>query len=296
MSERNHHLRRPLSPRSIDDRRLRDRLPVSVASSDRRHAHASIILEDRIAIQHHEIQSLLIEKDRLAATHVALKQELALAQQDLRHLAAAAVEVKAERDGQVRQVLERSLKLDAELRATDAMTAELVQVRGDVHTLATQREELVRELEAINRDLMKAREDADFAPGIRSEIQKLRQEIQKGRAAIDYEKKTRSSNLEHGKAMDRNRVLLAEEIDRLCAELVKAEKRARAAAANATANLDPAYGSYANHGIEYGVGPYHDQYGKPQVRGVPDGTPPLHASGSTSNGACDMVRQQPTNR
>ncbi|CAN1266538.1 Protein FLC EXPRESSOR [Linum perenne] len=293
MSERNRQ-RRPHSPRSKDDhhRRPRDRIPHSLPSataataSDRR--LTSIILEDRITIQNREIQALLIDNERLAAAHVALKQELALAQQDVRLLVKAAGEVKAERDGQVRDVFERSLTIEAELRATDSRTAELAQVRSDLPKLAAERMELVKELEAISGELTKAKRDAELAPGMKAEIQKLRQEIEKGRAAIDCEKKTRVSNLEHGKTMERNKVLLADEIERLEVELAKAQKRVRLAAAaaaaaaasgSATTNPDPAH---ASRGIEYGAGPYSDPFILPQAQGVPEAMPPQHVSRSTS--------------
>jgi hypothetical protein len=44
------------------------------------------MLEQKIQSQHMEIQSLLSENQRLAATHVALRQELAAAQQEMQRL------------------------------------------------------------------------------------------------------------------------------------------------------------------------------------------------------------------
>jgi len=55
------------------------------------------------------------------------------------------------------------------------------------------------------------------------------------RAAIEYEKKTRVSNLEQRKVMERSMISMANEIEKLHAELANAEKRARAAVAAATA-------------------------------------------------------------
>ncbi len=55
------------------------------------------------------------------------------------------------------------------------------------------------------------------------------------RAAIEYEKKTRASNLQQRQAMERCMISMAQEIEKLRAELANAEKRARAAVAAATA-------------------------------------------------------------
>jgi hypothetical protein len=53
------------------------------------------------------------------------------------------------------------------------------------------------------------------------------------RAAIENEKKTRASNLEHHQAMENYMAALALEIEKLHGELANAEKRARAATAAA---------------------------------------------------------------
>ena len=44
------------------------------------------MLEQKLQSQHMEIQGLLSENQRLAATHVALRQELAAAQQEMQRL------------------------------------------------------------------------------------------------------------------------------------------------------------------------------------------------------------------
>jgi len=51
------------------------------------------------------------------------------------------------------------------------------------------------------------------------------------RSAIEYEKKTRAFNLEQEKVLEKNRILLVREIEKLRTELASSEKRARAAAA-----------------------------------------------------------------
>ncbi|GKV08421.1 hypothetical protein SLEP1_g20050 [Rubroshorea leprosula] len=213
-------------------------------------------LEDRIAIQHREIQSLLLDNQRLTANHVALKQDLSRAQQELRHLSAAAANVKAERDAEVREVYERSLKMNAEVRSIDVMKAELAQVRDDIQKFTMDRQELTEQLQAINGELVKAKADVKQLPEIEAEIQRVQQEIQKGRAAIETEKTTRASNLNQRQILEKNIIFVSRELQRLHEDVVNAEKRAMAAAA---ANVA------ANPGVGYGVN-YGHPYGMPQVQ------------------------------
>lgn len=159
-----------------------------MAGREPRHLHRlpqivnTTALEDRIDLQQREIQSLLIDNQRLGATHVALKQDLTAAQSDLRNLKAVAGQIKSERNAEVREVYERSLKLDDELRAFDAMNAELTQVRNDIEDLSTSRHELATELKTIQGEIERSRSDeSSQMEAIRADIETFQQEIQKGR-------------------------------------------------------------------------------------------------------------------
>ena len=121
-------------------------------------------LEERVEVCHREIQALLSDNQRLAGIHVALKQDLAATQEELRRLSAAAAEIKAERDAEVREIYEKSLKVDAEVRAVAAISAELDRVRTDVQELAAERNELAAQLHAVESELAKARAEALFVP------------------------------------------------------------------------------------------------------------------------------------
>ncbi|XP_010257048.1 PREDICTED: protein FLX-like 1 [Nelumbo nucifera] len=250
-----------------------------------------VIIEERLVAQHREIQSLLLDNQRLAATHVALKQELAVAQQDLRHLSAAAADVKAERDAQVREVYERSLKMEAEVRSIDTLNAELAQVRADVQKLTVARQDLTAQLQALNSDFTRSRAELQQVPAIQAEIETMHQELQRGRAAVEYEKKAHADNLEHSQAMEKNMISMAREVEKLRAELANAEKRARAAAAAAAAaNPVSGYaGSYGNPEMGYGGNYYSDPYAMHQVQGGADAGS-QYGSGAISHSPYDMQR------
>ncbi|KAE9463616.1 hypothetical protein C3L33_04468, partial [Rhododendron williamsianum] len=264
--------RAPPHPTLIDDPRLlhHHRIPHPSSSS------TAALLEDRIASHHRDIQSLLIDNQRLAATHVALKQELAVAHQDLRHLSVAAADVKAERDAQVREVHERAVRVEAEARSVEGINADLGQVRADVKALTDIRQELTAKLKGIDEEAARARSELKQLPAVKEDIETMRKEIQRGRAAIEYEKKAHASNLEQSQAMEKQMISMAREIEKLRAELDNAEKRARAAAA-AAATPSPGYASgYGNHEMVYGGNLYMDPYAMHQVQG--SAAAPQHGS------------------
>eukprot|EP00252_Welwitschia_mirabilis_P013491 TRINITY_DN29678_c0_g1_i1.p1 TRINITY_DN29678_c0_g1~~TRINITY_DN29678_c0_g1_i1.p1 ORF type:complete len:298 (-),score=94.11 TRINITY_DN29678_c0_g1_i1:272-1165(-) len=216
------------------------------------------ILEEKIAAQHQEIQGLLIENQRLAATHVALREELSAAQHEMQRLNQMAGNLHAEKDLQVRELYEKTLKLETELRAAEPMKAELMQLHAENQKTAVLRQELTAQVQALTQDLTRARTDVQKAAALRAEMDSLHQELQRARAAIEYEKKTHADQLEQSQVMEKNVISMAREVEKLRAELANMEKRGRTAVTPG-ATYGSGYGGSTD--IAYPSGGYGDSYG-----------------------------------
>ncbi|XP_058095304.1 protein FLX-like 1 [Magnolia sinica] len=277
----------PPHPALLDD--LRDGPPFFRGGPRPPPIPPAAIMEERLAGQHHEIQGLLVDNQRLAATHVALKQELAAAQHELQLMAHSAGAMEAGSDMQLRELFEKSMKMDADLRAAEAMRSELMQVRSDIQKLSASRQELAGQVQALTQDLSRATADLQQAPALKAEIEAMKQELQRARAAIEYEKKGHAENYEHGQAMEKNLILMAREVEKLRAEIANAEKRAHATAA-AAVNPGAGYGgNYGNTDAGYGGNTYPAGYGMNPVQGGAEGVP-QYGPGPGSWSAYDMQR------
>ncbi|XP_057966918.1 protein FLX-like 1 isoform X2 [Malania oleifera] len=244
------------------------------------------IIEERLAAQHNEIQGLLLDNQRLAATHVALKQELEVAQHELQRMGHFAGSLHAEKDIQMREMYEKSIKMEMDLRGVEAMKNELLQLQADIKELSALRQDLTGQVQALNQDLVRATGDLQQAPALKAEIETMKHELQRARAAIEYEKKGYAENYEHGQLMEKNLVAMAREMEKLRAEIANAEKRARAAAAVG----NPGYSAnYGNPDAGYGGNAYPAGYGM-----NPAGAEsfPQYGHGPGSWGGYDMQRAQ----
>lgn len=246
----------PPRPGLIDDRRL---LPPT-HPLHRGGPHPSLILEERLAAQLREIHELLLDNQRLAATHVALKQEVDVVQHELHIATANASKANAEKDAEVRELYEKGLRLEGEARLVERMREELAQVRSDIRELAAAREELADRLQGIKAELGRARTEMQQVPTIRAETDTMQLELQKGRAAVEYEKRTHAANLEQSQAMEKNMISMAREVEKLQDELADMEKRARAAAAASVVNPGSGHGGgFGNQEMSH-VGAYANVY------------------------------------
>ncbi|XP_071697277.1 protein FLX-like 1 [Rutidosis leptorrhynchoides] len=255
------------------------------------------IIEERLAAQHQDIQGLLIDNQRLAATHVALKQELEAAQYELQQTDHFARNFLMEKDMQMREMYDKSAKMEHDLHGMEGMRAELMQVHADVAELTATRQKLTVQVQAMTQDLARANADLHQVPALKSEIGALRNELQRLRGAIEHEKKGHADNYEHGQVMEKNLLSMARELEKLRAEMANAEKRARAAAA-AAGNPNPGYNAnYVNVEASYVGNPYPTNYGPGstnQMNPVQPGAEgyPQYGPGPGTWGAYDMQRAQ----
>lgn len=254
------------------------------------------IIEERLAAQHQDIQGLLVDNQRLAATHVALKQELEAAQHELQQTDRFARNFLMEKDMQMRELYEKSAKMEHDLHGVEGMRAELMQFHADIKELTATRQKLTAQVQAMTQDLARANADLQQVPALKSEIEGLRQELQHARAAIEHEKKGHAENYEHGQVMEKNLLSMARELEKLRAEMANAEKRARAAAA--VGNPNPGYNTnYGNAEANYAGNSYPASYGMSsmnQMNPVQPGAEgyPQYGPGPGSWGSYDMQRTQ----
>uniref|UniRef100_A0A7N1A7J5 Protein FLX-like 1 n=1 Tax=Kalanchoe fedtschenkoi TaxID=63787 RepID=A0A7N1A7J5_KALFE len=252
------------------------------------HHHRHAMIEEHLTVQHQEIQALLDDNQRLATTHVALKQELELAHHDIKRMSHVLASFQAEKDTQLRELYEKSVKMDANLRGVDAMKAELSQVHADIKKLDADRKELMGQVQGITQDLARANTELQRAPALRAEIEGMTQELQRARAAIEYERKGYQEHYEHGKEMEKNLISMARELEKLRAEIANSEKRALAAAAVG----NQAYaGHYPAPEAPYAANPYPVNYGMNPMQPGPEGYP-QYVSGPGQWGGYDMQRPQ----
>ncbi|XP_052729309.1 protein FLX-like 2 isoform X4 [Vigna angularis] len=177
------------------------------------------VMEQKLASQHAEMQRLATENQRLAATHGALRQELAAAQHELQMLHAHVAALKGDREQQVRVQLEKISKIESEAQNAEGVKLELQQSRGEAQNLVLARDELVSKAQHLTQELQRVHTDVVQIPALISELECLRQEYQHCRATFDYEKKLYNDHLESLQVMEKNYVSMSREVEKLRAEL-----------------------------------------------------------------------------
>ncbi|EHA8588203.1 protein FLX-like 3 [Cocos nucifera] len=184
------------------------------------------LLENKIAAQAAEMERLARENHRLAASNTNLREELLATQQGLQRVQVHIGSFQTESDIQVKGLLEKIGKLEADIRAGEMVKKEFHQAHLELQSVTAARQELVIKIQRTTEELQKASTEIKKLPQMHAELDGLRQEHQKLRAAFEYEKGANMEQIEQMRTMDKNLISMAREVEKLRAEVLNAEKRA----------------------------------------------------------------------
>uniref|UniRef100_A0A0D3FX29 Uncharacterized protein n=2 Tax=Oryza TaxID=4527 RepID=A0A0D3FX29_9ORYZ len=200
-----------------------------------RAATALEILEKKLAEQTAEAEKLIRENQRLASSHVVLRQDIVDTEKEMQMIRAHLGDVQTETDMHMRDLMERMRLMEADIQAGDAVKKELHQVHMEAKRLIAERQMLTVEMDKVTKELHKFSGDSKKLPELLTELDGLRKEHQSLRSAFEYEKNTNIKQVEQMRTMEMNLMTMTKEADKLRADVANAEKRAQVAAAQAVA-------------------------------------------------------------
>ncbi|KAL1548909.1 protein FLX-like 4 [Salvia divinorum] len=216
------------------------------------------LLDRKLASQAVEIEQLTTDNRKLAASYMALRQDLADAKGEADKMREHMRSTQNEGDIQIRILLEKIAKTDSDTGVWDTIKKELQAENAEARRLMSAKLELSVKLEQATKELDIACENIEKNPDMRSELASLRQEYQRLRKTFEYEKCTNVEKVEQLKILERDLIGIAEEVDSLRAEVLNAETRASGAVSFSSSymNLDGRYP------LPYhGNGGYSDSFG-----------------------------------
>ncbi|KAI9160910.1 hypothetical protein LWI28_012707 [Acer negundo] len=212
------------------------------------------LMEEELEMQHADIRRLLGDNRRLVEDRMAMQRELSAAKEEIHRMNIAIADIRTEQELHVRGFVEKGLKLEADLRATEPLKKEAVQLRSEIQKLNNIRNELTEQVKTLQKDFPKLQADNQQIPLLRAEIEGLRQELMHTRAAADYEKKANIELVEQRQAMEKNLVSMAREVEKLRAELSNFDGRLRGVGGSYGMNFNSQDGGFpAPYGDVFGV-------------------------------------------
>ncbi|KAH8505087.1 hypothetical protein Peur_045463 [Populus x canadensis] len=213
----------------------------------------SDLLEHRFAAQAADIEQLAGDNNRLVTSHMALREDLAAAQQEVQRLKAHIRSIQTESDIQIRVLLDKIAKMEKDIRAGENVKKDLKQAHVEAQNLVKERQELATQIQQASHELQKIHTDVKSIPDLHAELENSRHELKRLRATFEYEKGLNIEKVEQMRAMEQNLIGMAREMENLRVDVLNAETRARAPNQYMGGYSNP--DGYGRPFVHMGVGP-----------------------------------------
>ncbi|XP_062191592.1 protein FLX-like 3 [Phragmites australis] len=231
-------------------------------------------LEDELSSRHAEMRRIREDNQRLADEIVGLRQTMPHLKEDLHASSQAIPKLRAEKELESRELTQRNLKLEAELRALEPLRQDALHLRSEAGKLQSLRQELAAKVQGLSKELDHQKSERQKIPAMIAERDALRHELIQTRAALEYEKKANPELTAQVQAMEKDLVAMAQEAEKLRADIAKRSAPSfsshgtyGAPLSTPVMGLQGIYdGGYASIGSRYGTGPWgsHDPHGYPR--------------------------------
>ncbi|MCI14478.1 protein FLX-like 3-like, partial [Trifolium medium] len=172
-----------------------------------------------------EMRRLLSDNRRLIDDRMTLQRDLAAAKEELHRMNLAIGDIRAEHEMHSRELVDKNMKLESDLRSTEPLKNEVVQLRAEVQKLSSIKQDLSGKVQTLTKDVARLQSDNQQIPSMRAEIDGLHQELMRARTMVDYEKKANMEFMEQRQSMEKNMVSMAREVEKLRAELASMDGR-----------------------------------------------------------------------
>ncbi|KAK3119096.1 hypothetical protein QOZ80_9BG0713740 [Eleusine coracana subsp. coracana] len=183
------------------------------------------VLQEEFELQEVELRRLLADNRALVEERDLLHREVQAGKEEVHSLNGIIAHINTEKEDYISKLVDKRKKLEAELRATEPLQDEVVQLRSEVDKLVAVRKELSAEASSLMQELAREKSGNRQLPVLKAEIDDLRQEIVHVRTACALEQKGNFELVEQRKAMEKNMNSMAQEIDQMRTELAKFEVR-----------------------------------------------------------------------
>ncbi|KAL4569331.1 hypothetical protein LXL04_024967 [Taraxacum kok-saghyz] len=178
-------------------------------------------LEEELELQHRDIQRIMVENGHVVEENVSLQRELTAVKEEIHRLGQIIPKLHADKDARARDLIDRGMKLEAELRDSEPLMADVRQLRGEAQKLNSMRQELSGQVQTLTKDTSRLKAENEQVVALKSDIDGMRKDLVDMRGDYEMMKKTNEEHMIQKEAMESNLISMAREIEKLRGEQMR---------------------------------------------------------------------------
>lgn len=178
-------------------------------------------LEEELELQHRDIQRIVAENGHVVEENVVLQRELSAVKDEIHRLAQIIPKLHADKDARARDLIDRGMKLEAELRETEPLRVDVGQLRAEAQKLNSLRQELSNQVQNLTKDTNRLKAENEQVVAVKADIDGMRKDLGEMRRDYEMMKKANEEHMIQKEAMEKNLISMAREIEKLRGEQMR---------------------------------------------------------------------------
>ncbi|XWS34954.1 hypothetical protein CRYUN_Cryun21dG0081900 [Craigia yunnanensis] len=147
------------------------------------------------------MQRIFAENRLIIDDNTHLQRELTAAKDEIRRLSQVTNKLQAGKDAQTWELIDRGMKLEAELHASELLREEIMQLRNEIKKLHALRLELTTQLQGLTKEVNHLHAENQQLIAMTAEVEGMHKELVDARRAFGYQKLS-EQQAEQKKAME----------------------------------------------------------------------------------------------
>lgn len=161
-----------------DPRAIMHRGPVSLPPHP-------VALEEELELQKRDIQRLVSGNRHVIDDNVMLQRDLTAVKDEIHRLNQVIPKLHGDKEAQRRELIERAMNLEAELRSAEPLRGEVVQLRAEAQKLGSQSHELSSQVQTLTKDINKLQKENKQTAAMKNDIDKMHKDLADVRYEVD---------------------------------------------------------------------------------------------------------------
>ncbi|CAN1137655.1 Protein FLX-like 3 [Linum perenne] len=175
-------------------------------------------LEQEIDSLGRERRRIITENETIIDGNRALQSEVTRAKDKIHVLGQMIPQLQAEKETQIRELIQTELKLEAELRSKEPLKSEVRQLRAEVDDLNTSLHDLSSRANILREEITEAKVENEEVALMKDDVKMLHKLLIEARKTLEYEKRAREERVQEKQLTEDNLVRMRREIENLRAE------------------------------------------------------------------------------
>ncbi|KAM6589131.1 hypothetical protein CsatA_011736 [Cannabis sativa] len=182
-------------------------------------------LEEERELQHRDMRRIISENRVVIDDNTLLQRDVTAVKDEIRRLGQVVLPLRTEKDARARDLMEKVRKLEADLKATEPIKTEVVQLRAEIQQLNSMRQDMSAQVQGLTKVVNRLQAENQQLVSLKTDVDLVRKDVFEARRVHEYEKSINQEQVEQNQAIEKNLIFMAREIEKLREEKQNAERQ-----------------------------------------------------------------------